>query len=439
VGFLFTVLFAIASFLRPWELYAGLRDYRIMLVLGAFCGAAVVWDILCGATDWLRAPQTRLMAAFVAWLGISVALNGWLGGALQAWGEFSSTAFVFLFTAVTVNSFRRLRILAIAIVCSTLVLAVQGIAAYHFGYRSDVLLLSERSSQDDDDNALSADPPSDDGAHIRRIRSVGFLNDPNDLAQALLLSLPLLTATWRRGRTAANFCLVVIPAGILLYATYLTFSRGALIALGVIVFLIAKERWGSLAGSMAAIGLGTLALVAKVAGRGFDTSEVSAGGRIDAWSTGLQLLRQHPLAGVGYNQFLEYNDLTAHNSYVLCFAELGAIGYFLWLALIVVSALQLSRLLGRPDADDDESFRWASAIQKSLFAFLASSFFLSRTYSLSLYILLGMITGFYGFTRNRTTAAAPPFWGWTWRTAAAGFSSIACIYGFVVATHLLGQ
>lgn len=437
MGFFFTVIYAMASFLRPWELYPELNDYRVMLVLGALCGAAVAWDVLGGATDWLRAPQTYLMVAFVTWIGLSVALTGWFGGALQAWGGFSSTALVFLFIVVTVNSLKHLKILAIAMVCSMLVIAVQGIAAYHFGYRSDVLVIYE-GNHDGDDDAGPSDDRTENESQFRRIRSVGFLNDPNDFAQALLLSLPLLAATWRRRRTAVNFFLVVIPAAVLLYATYLTFSRGALIALGVILFMVVKERWGFVAASLGAAGVGSLAMVGKVAGRGFGTSEASAAGRVDAWSLGLQLLRQHPLTGVGYNQFTEYNDLTAHNSYVLCFAELGAIGYFLWLALVVVSTLQLNRLL-RSDGEDRESVRWAGAIQKSLFAFLASSFFLSRTYSPSLYILLGMITGFYGFARNGTTATAPLFWGWTWRTAAAGFSSIACIYSFIVATHLLGQ
>ena len=322
--------------------------------------------------------------------------------------------------------------------CSTLVIAVQGIAAYHFGYRSDVLVLHE-GSHDDDDAASDADPPPDDGIHIQRIRSVGFLNDPNDLAQALLLSLPLLMATWRRGRFALNFSLVLIPAAILLYATYLTFSRGALIALAVIVVMVAKERWGSLAASISAGGDGAPCAGFQIdAGRGYSTSEASAAGRIDAWSLGLQLLRQHPLAGVGFNQFLEFNDLTAHNSYVLCFAELGVVRLLsLWMALIVVSARQLNRLMA--GSEDAEFVLWTSAVQKSFFAFLASAFFLSRTYSPSLYILLGTITGLYGFSRNVSTVLARPFWDCTWRTAAAGFSSIACIYAFIVATHLLGR
>jgi putative inorganic carbon (HCO3(-)) transporter len=440
MGFFFTVVYAIASLLRPWELYPELKDYRFMLVLGVLCGLAVVWDVLSGATVWLRAPQTYLMVAFVAWLGISVALNGWLGGALRAWSEFSTTALVFLFTAVTVRSLKRLKVFAIAIVCSTLVIGAQGIAAYHFGYRSEVLLVREGSHDGDDDDASEDQPLVDDAIHIRRIRSVGFLNDPNDLAQALLLSLPLLAATWRRGRLGVNLFLVVIPTAILLYATYLTFSRGALIALGVIVFMLAKERWGSITASITGVGLGTIGLLAKVdAGRGFSTSEASAAGRIDAWSLGLQLLRQHPLAGVGFNQFTEYNDLTAHNSYVLCFAELGAVGYFLWLAIIVVSTLQIKRLRTASNAEDDELARWASAIQQSLFALLASSFFLSRTYSPTLYMFLGVITAFYGFASKHTIVAAPRFWGFGWRTAAAGLSSIAGIYGFIVATHLLGQ
>jgi putative inorganic carbon (HCO3(-)) transporter len=430
VGFFFTVLYTILSYLRPWELYPELAPYRIMLVLGVICGVAVVWDTLAGATDWLRAPQTWLMAAFVAWLGISVALTGWIGGALFAWSDFSTTALVFLFMAVTITSLKRLKIIAIAIVLCTLVLAIQGIAAYHLGYRDDALIVSENVGGDD---------VPGDTAEVRRIHSVGFLNDPNDFAQTLLATLPLVMVRWRRGSVTTNLFLVSIPAGILLYATYLTFSRGALVALAVMVLMIVRDRWGVAATSVRAAGMAALALVAKIGGRGFSTSEESAASRIDAWSTGMDLLRHHPLSGIGYNHFQDYYALTAHNAYVLCFAELGIIGYFLWLALIVLSTLQLTRIISGSGSRDDDSTRWAGAIQKSFFAFLASSFFLSRTYIEPLYILLGMIAAFYGFTHKQGIITAQPVWSWTWRTAATGFSSIVCIYGFIVATHLLGK
>jgi hypothetical protein len=42
-----------------------------------------------------------------------------------------------------------------------------------------------------------------------------------------------------------------------------------------------------------------------------------------------------PVFGVSYNSFTDHHERTTHNSFVLCFAELGLLGYFTWLALVV--------------------------------------------------------------------------------------------------------
>ena len=81
---------------------------------------------------------------------------------------------------------------------------------------------------------------------------MGFLADPNDFAQALLMVLPMLGLAWRPGRAFRNFVLVLIPGAILLYAVYLTHSRGALVGLAVMLFMAARQRWGTIRALMAA-------------------------------------------------------------------------------------------------------------------------------------------------------------------------------------------
>jgi hypothetical protein len=78
--------------------------------------------------------------------------------------------------------------------------------------------------------------------HLTRIRGAGFLSDPNDLAQILLIALPLSFIAWRRGRVVANFFVVLVPAALLLWTTYLTHSRGGLIALAAVVLMAARKN-----------------------------------------------------------------------------------------------------------------------------------------------------------------------------------------------------
>ena len=59
--------------------------------------------------------------------------------------------------------------------------------------------------------------------------------------------------------------------------------------------------------------------------------------RVAAWVTGLGIFKAHPVFGIGIDNFSDYNETgnTAHNSYVLCLAELGMFGYFFWMGMIV--------------------------------------------------------------------------------------------------------
>ena len=76
-----------------------------------------------------------------------------------------------------------------------------------------------------------------------------------------------------------------------------------------------------------------------------DAEEASAQGRVDAWYEGIQLLTEHPVFGVGWGMFSDYNfGLTAHNSVVLAMAELGLVGYTFWLALVGLSGWMIYRL-----------------------------------------------------------------------------------------------
>ena len=63
--------------------------------------------------------------------------------------------------------------------------------------------------------------------------------------------------------------------------------------------------------------------VLLLGGRSGENADQSTLERYEAWSTGLTMFRGNPVFGVGARQFAEHHYLTAHNSYVLSFAELG--------------------------------------------------------------------------------------------------------------------
>ncbi|MGD1094081.1 MAG: O-antigen ligase family protein [Bryobacteraceae bacterium] len=461
--FLLLVYF-VCAYTRPMDFFPELAPYRIMLWLGAMCGAAAVGGLVLREERLsLRTPQIFLMVALLFAVVISRIAQGWFGGGLLAFTNFGTTAAVFFLIVMVVSSIRKLAALALAMVLCSVFLAGQAIAAYHFGYDAKRFVISQAASlgdevaapadtnsDDEDDRAEAQDEAQEqtqeqtqdsDRPRLLRVRSVGFLADPNDFAQALLMVLPMLGLAWRPSNAFRNFLLVLIPGAILLYAVYLTHSRGALVGLAVMLFMAARQRWGTIRAIVAAAVLVALgALLQFGGGRSFSMQEASNAGRLDAWSAGLVMFRQQPLFGVGYSMFTDHNELTAHNSFVLCFAELGLFGYFFWLALLLITGYQLSDLMQeRSEEEGGHSIaRWAGIIQMSFYSFLATAFFLSRTYNVGLYILLAFTVVLVEIARQMgQPVRIPAFPSWFSKVGVLEFASIVAVYGLVRVFHAL--
>jgi O-antigen ligase len=147
-----------------------------------------------------------------------------------------------------------------------------------------------------------------------------------------------------------------------------------------------------------------------------DASEESALGRIEAWYEGINMLLSNPVFGVGFENFTEHNSLTAHNSFVLVFAETGLIGYYFWLSFIgttfgmLVKILCSSRKNIISDSVENSLDLWkeyqqvAWTLFLSITGYIISAFFLSRSYNIYLYILFGLVAGFHIAVRNEFSA-----------------------------------
>lgn len=434
MSFFLLLLYLVALYVRLDEQFLSLVPYRIMFCLGIAATVASLLDLLAGKRPTFRAPQLYLMVGLTGMVALSVALTGWLGGAVAAFGEFGTTTTVFFLLVLNITSLSRMRIVATLLVVLSLFIAGQGVLAYHRGYQEDKFVLQQRVGLEEmaDGNLSGGQRVSADGSEVNlpRIRSLGFLNDPNDLAQALLISLPFLGLAWRRRRWFRNLLLVGVPMAFVLYGVYLTRSRGGILGLLVLALLALRWRVGRTTALVLTAFL-AIALVGLNFSGGRSFSDGSSEARMDAWSEGLQMLKANPIWGIGYNGFTDFNRLTAHNSFVLCFAELGLAGYFVWLSLLVITLLQLSslgKLSGEEPLDRDFN-RWARAIFLALCTFLAAAIFLSRTYILTLYMLLALGTALVDIARRaeKPVFELPPI-RWATRVAVLELASIIIIY-----------
>jgi O-antigen ligase len=286
------------------------------------------------------------------------------------------------------------------------------------GARSDdpVADASAEVHADADANVETIGEPADDivesdeeGPGVPRIRGLGLMHDPNDLAMGMIVAIGLIGGVWRP-RPELRSALLIAAAGALVYGIYLTRSRGGAVALVVVLWRFTATRLGRVPALVLLAVLATGALAVDYGGRSIAVQDESASERVVAWTEGLEMLKSQPILGVGYGQFLDHHTLTAHNSLVLCFAETGLVGCFFWVALLVVTAIELhgvSRLPG-DEPFDHAARQWAEGLQLALIGFLTAAFFLSRTFVPILYLLVGLSAALAAIARNEQRSIPLP-------------------------------
>lgn len=412
--FILSLLYLALTIVRPQDYMpelAGVPVLPVVLIL-----AFLAW--LISDKKNFDMPQFVVLPAFLLVTMISQVTNGWPGGALDQLYEFGPTVIAFFVLAASCTSQHRVRMtMAVFVVCAT-VLALHSAEQASTGTGWTGMTIGE------------------DG----RVRYVGLFNDPNDLGLLFAATFPFAFHLCAR----AGFFGRIIwlgAASSLLYGVYLTDSRGAMLAVLVVFGAYVWRRRGLVtAAVLGVVGLAVMRLLSSRMDE-LNADESSAFGRVDAWYAGLHMFFSSPLFGIGAGNFTEYNDLTAHNSLILVLAETGFFGYVLWLAFVgytIWMMLTMLRLHPQHEPGSEQSIRWrdeesmAMTLLLSMCGLFSAAFFLSRSYTVVMYLLLAMVVGYYTGVRRRFPAL-PAFrlsddW-WRWIPIALG--SIFLLYVMV--------
>lgn len=392
MGFYVTMLYIAFQVLSPAVLFPQLATYRVQfIVAGLAAFLALVQAPVSGYP--LRAIQNVLVTAFFGWAMIAWILHGWFGGAILVISNLGPVIILYYLLTAGLRTINHFRITAAVMVSLSLYAGLRGFLAFHYGVDPEIYLMEQY--------AVIGEGP------LLRARFLGVLSDPNDLAQMHLTVLPMLLMLWKPKSPVRNFVLVGPLLAFLAYAVYLTHSRGVLVGLAFLIMVYLRSRFNPII-----MTIGTVAFAVGMIALGFSGGRsVSFGAgsdRIEAWGVGLGLLKSYPLHGVGFMNFTEYHEITAHNSFVLCFSELGIVGFFLWLAIIVCSMMQLNSILALQG--DNPKFqplmRWVRMVQLSFTGFLVTSWFLSRTYVALFWILVAMSTAITDLARRQMAGEA---------------------------------
>jgi len=368
------ILWTIVAFLNPqaylWNA-ASLFPWALAVAIPTLAG------MIFFSRNWaaLVSRKVFLIALLWAWFCVTSIISTsnpvFLHHAADTWEHLRTISKILLMTMATVlivDSFRRLRMFVIVIACC--------FGCYVLKSLPFIILT---------------------GGRFRLYGpQLSMIADNNDFGLALNMTLPLFfflaqTETSRRWkRFFAFLCLITIPA------IFFTYSRGAVLGLVVLGFLMClRVRARMVLIPLVLLGLAVAMLFAPDAWKDRMNPDAaidqSARERFNSWTFSWNLAKEYPIAGGGFSTFTpelfsQYAPHAQevygpHSVYFGVLAEHGFVGFGLYMAVVFACVRTLLRLakLAR-NYGDTVMANYANMFLYSLIGFLVSGAFLGRAY-----------------------------------------------------------
>ena len=430
MGFIFSILYFVTYYLTPSVLFGPLAVARIELILAALV-CLVSLPALKKSLIFKTPQSLASIGLFVAgFMSVLIGMR-WGGGAIKAFSAITPCAIAYFLVCLHCNSKKKLQGIVLILLFVCLYVIAHGYIDLRYGV-SKSGPSQPGVTEGIDENQWNIEHPyvlvmnNDAGESFYRLRGLGLINDPNDFGQLLVCVIPLTFIFWRPKKKLQNIIFVLLPLCVLLFGAYLTHSRGTLVALMAVAVVAARRRIGTLPALLIAGVLFVAAMALHFTG-GREISAQSGSDRTALWSNGLQMMKSHPVFGVGLGSFADNCDgcgHTAHNSVMVCAAELGMFGLYFWSlflfptirdALAIASPAKVSE--AEPIESEAEAFplraRKAEAVGNaeinrlgrllvlSLTGFLVAGWFLSRAYVMTFFLLGGMVEVVYEMALRR--------------------------------------
>jgi O-Antigen ligase len=400
---------------RPQEFIPALQRIPLLYLL---CGLALLGLVL----DWrLRRLQPRTSPAFnwslMFWLWVLLCdVHTPSGNLVARLIEIVILLVFFSVLSLSVQRFRTFQTLAGTLLATC---AFLSFVCFHQGLQPKQCLVVGTSGGQPTNSEVACDRNEDckelenaDEARCEhfglfgtysieeRVRYRGQLNDPNEVAMTICcLGLSFAIAfmvrdrrmRWQVGGSllVLLFVLTVLSSG----------SRGGLLVMMGIPGSYAIKRYGVKALVFGGVAGAVLFTLGSRDGGNADESTLL---RYEAWVEGFAMLRSSPLFGIGHRLFTENHGLTAHNSYVLTLAELGVIGYVLFVSVIYMSIkslwMGLKRLENKPGTEVARA--WGMSMLASLCGMSFQISTLSFSYHSVLWIVIGMASAWYSAVQH---------------------------------------
>lgn len=398
--FLFLTYSRLNEFYLPW-LHLPLLTSLLAMMICAITGR------LQRAFD---SPVTKLMLVFTAWMILGLPFAVWRRATFELIVEvWSKGIMLMIVLAAVADTVKHLRVMTAAMGAAAVTIAV----------------ISQLAGVTSADGRLTV-PGS-------------TLQNPNDLAQLILISLPFWVFASLTRRTPVlkyGMLAVTLPVLIVLMQTG---SRGAVLVIALLTVLFLFSL-GPVRAVATLVPLGVAGLVAlsftpeatlsriftifasrhEVSSQDELSAVASRESRLFLLREALRLTFDHPLLGVGAGGFMAAaNDAGSarqgptkwqetHNAYVQVSSETGIPGFLLYFGAMGLCLVQLHRIRKKARAQRQPDMAgMAQCIQFSLLAFAVSSLFSNYAYLMYFPTLAGLTVALERIARRRPAAAAP--------------------------------
>ena len=376
----FAIVFIAAFFLQPFEwipLFSGVPLQEI-LMLSVFLLAAVSDQERLFL--FFKQQSTRYFIMFILVAFLSNIVNG-EGGQIALSNITSSLTRAFLaYMVVTLGliSLSNIRTSLIFTVLSSAIVSIMCIRLFHTGegvgegIGATVQQLNWRGG----------------------VQWLGAVEGSNNTALLLVTGFGLSMGLLLKSEKNLIRLLALISSGLIVYAVLLTGSRGGFLGLiAVLALFIALKYQIRLKKFVpyAVVGvIGAILVIPNIGDRGLKDS--SSNERVELLYHGLNMVKEQPLFGVGYNRFADNNPVrkVAHNIYLQQVAETGLIGGGLFF-LMFYAAIRNSARYYKENQDNSVARNSVISIWCGATGVAICAFFLTANHYLP-YIVLAMMT-----------------------------------------------
>lgn len=329
VAYRLLILFIALLYFTPGTLYPQLEDLPIAKVVVIFSFIFLFLAKRAAGTPWHLTDKTTLwFIAFMTVEGLSIIDALWKEYAFSVFLNALKLFVAYLLIVNLVDDPKKVRQILWTLVLSAMVPALGAI--YHYIFKIDLV-------------------------EGYRAAWIGVYSDPNDLAYNLVVLVPILLALFESEKRWFLKGILLSQMGLFTLAIYLTFSRGGLVGLFVVLFFqVLRSHHRMLHFSIGSIFF--VILVALAPASYWERAETiikfrqdeSAMGRVYAWRAGVAMLQDRPLLGVGVGCFVMGWPIYApseagtkwrapHNTFIQVMGENGLLGSITFLAFLATA------------------------------------------------------------------------------------------------------